>query len=163
ATRSKRLIGGKTLGMIRTAFRQMTRRIGIGASADGVSETTSGPLSREISTTFSIQVRADEKQPGNTAEHELERRTPFEEGRLVREPPWISPSAVEGNIVANGTETQRRSQMVCDEGQALRLARGLSAVKNVQSRMEAWTNRSYEPSAAQSSSMETCSSSRCAT
>src|SRR5262249_41409242 len=87
ATRLKRSAGGKTLGMMRTALFQCIRRTGIGRSADGASGTTfESPRdgrSGKVSAAFRIEVRADEKESGDPARHQRERRPAIEERGVV--------------------------------------------------------------------------------
>src|SRR5215211_4950601 len=82
-------MGGKTLGMMRTAFFQWTRRTGSGLSGDGVSETTDVAtigVSRSAKTAAAlpVEVGADQKEPSDAVEHQLERRPAGEERCIVR-------------------------------------------------------------------------------
>ncbi len=88
ATRWKRSAGGKTLGMMRTALFQLIRRTGIGRSADGASDTTfasrRGGRSDKVSAPLGVEIGADEKESGDAAGHQLQRRASLEERRVVR-------------------------------------------------------------------------------
>src|SRR5689334_24635681 len=78
------LTGGRTLGMMRTACRHCTRRTGMGLLADGVNDGICSLLSREIATTFSIEVSPDEIQPCHAAQHQVERGPPLKQRCFVR-------------------------------------------------------------------------------